>query len=117
MTDEQREALEIARGFYDVVGGVSVEDNAMMFAIIDAQEAELQTARDTITLYEKMIHTMGNYFPIVIDGILGHVWLQQVAGEWGWNYRSDGHEAQKPRHGGGFATPFDAYNALKEATQ
>lgn len=116
MTDEQREFVDDVRTvLHDEDAAIHV-DLVSLVRIIDAQEAELQTARDTIALYERMIHTMGNYFPIVVDGVLGHVWLQQVAGEWGWNYRSDGPETQKPRHGGGFATPLDAYTALKEAT-
>lgn len=108
MTDEQRAMVDRWRG-PDPDKGLWDRVLDTLIAAIDAQEAELQTARDTIARYEAMMeYSAGIEFA---DG--SKVFRPCRRGEFhdkrwrylDWSTRSDGES---------YLTCFDAYDALKE---
>jgi hypothetical protein len=114
MTDEQRTYVNDTREYLQRESMLRVGSHAtekQLLRIIDAQEAELQAARDTIARYEAMIQDID-----MCDGLRllseEDAWLHLKDFDWGYT-RSIGNR----RHFGDFYdTALDAYTALKEAT-
>ena len=114
MTDEQRAYVEETREYLQRETMLRVGSHARekrLLRIIDAQEAELQAARDTIARYEAMMREMEEVFltgaKVNGTGIRG----LRDCGE-SWSYFTDSGYTDDPE----WKTPLDAYTALKEAT-
>lgn len=120
MTDEQEATIrdireqstfnEMDEGGHRQLVFISQDEAAGLIKLIDAQEAELQVARDTIARYEAMMAEVVD----VIDFADGSGLC--YTGTWTW-FEPDptsyyGHTFNPPCE-----TALDAYDALKEATK
>lgn len=106
MTDEQRYLIEVFRGIIKLTKKgepvpIDIAGANTLLGIFDAQEAELQAARDTIA---RCVALLSNAYKIDLVG--GRTLYRDFPDGW-YNSITKG-------KGGCHASPLDAYDALKE---